>query len=151
MRIVSKLALLAVLAMPFCPAAFAQKVTAPMAPPPCSGVIVTVRVSEITEGGSVEKFNAAVAAHLAWYRSHGVKNNQIIAAKVIERGPSGPVYSDKRFLTFHINPPMPQPPHDAGWDAFTKMYADTSKVVETYNTCMPETVFSADPVPWMKM
>jgi hypothetical protein len=37
--------------------------------PACNGDLTVVRVSQITPGGSMQKFMAAVAAHKAWYRA----------------------------------------------------------------------------------
>ena len=147
-RILTKFAVLAAVLASLCaPSAFAQ---AAAAMPPCSGVVVTVRVSEITPEGSVETFKAAVAAHLKWYRDHGFKNNQIVIGQIVD--PETHSYSDKKFMTYHINPPNPATTKtDAAWDAYVKLYQGTSKILETYITCMPETVVSTDPVPWMKM
>jgi hypothetical protein len=143
------LKIVALVAGLFAPAAFAQT-----GAPACKGVIVMVRLSEITPGGSAGKFKAAIAAQQAWYKSHGFKNNQIVLGEIAEQDSATRMWSDSttRFYTFHINPPDPSTlKPDAGWDAFGKMFADTSKIVETHFVCMPETVVSTDPVPWMKM
>lgn len=150
MRLLSTFALLAALCAP---AAFAQT-AAPARPaaPTCKGVEVVVRLSEITPDGSPEKFMAAVAAHQEWYKSHGFKKNQIVVAQIEEQDPVTKAwnYSTKRYLTYHINSPTGAV-HDAAWDAYVKLYSETSKILETYVTCMPETVFTTDPAPWMKM
>jgi len=106
----------------------------------------------MTPTGSVDKFMAAVAAHQAWYTSHGFKKNQIVVAQISVQDPATKAwsFSDKKFITYHINPPA-NAVHDAAWDAYVKLYSETSKITEAYSTCMPETVFSADPTPWMKM
>jgi hypothetical protein len=147
MRILSTLAVLTALCAP---AAIAQTPASPAST--CKGVPVIVRVSEITPGGSAEKFRAAVAAHLDWYRSHGFKKNQIVIGEISEQDPATKKWSvtDKKFITYHINPPGGTTP-DAAWNAYVKLYSDTSKILEEYRSCMPETVFSTDPAPWMKM
>lgn len=142
MRLTRALALFVALSAP---AALAQ--TAAKSATACDGVAVTVRVSEITPEGSAAKFMAAVAAQREWYKSHGVRDNQIVVARISDHG----VYSTTKFLTYHINPPAKEPAHDAGFDAFVKLFADTSKITDSYRTCMPETVISTDPAPWMKM
>ncbi|SNT18653.1 hypothetical protein SAMN05421770_10525 [Granulicella rosea] len=145
MRLIRVFALAAALCAP---ASHAQTPlpTKPAAPA-CDGVVVMVRVSEITPGGSAEKFMAAVAAHRAWFKAHGARDNQIVVARIEDHG----AYSGTKFITYHINPPATEPVRDAGFDAFVKLYADTSKITESYRTCMPETVVSTDPTPWMKM
>jgi len=150
MRILSTLAVFAALCAP---AAIGQTPATAAAGDACKGVTVSVRISEITPTGSVEKFMAAAAANQAWYTSHGFKKNQIVVAQISVQDPTTKAwrFSDKKFITYHINPPTSGVVRDAAWDAYVKLYNDTSKIVESYNTCMPETVVSADPAPWMKM
>ena len=50
-------------------------------PPPCDGDIDIVRTSAI-EPGAMQGFMGAVAAHKAWYRSHGFNDNVIVASRV---------------------------------------------------------------------
>lgn len=152
MRILSTLAVLAALCAPI---ALTQTPTsaAHAAANACNGVTVNVRVSEITPEGSVAKFMAAVAANQTWYTAHGFKKNQIVVAQISVQDSTTKawVFSDKKFITYHINPPTSRVVHDAAWDSFVKLYNETSKIVESYNTCMPETIISTDPAPWMKM
>ena len=51
--------------------------------PACNGDIAIVRVSEIKPGGTMKGFLDAVAAHQAWYRNNGVKDDEIVASRVI--------------------------------------------------------------------
>ena len=111
--------------------------TAPMA---CDGHMATVRLSEIKAGGNVDGFMKAVAAHKAWFESHGVKGDQIFSARVIVRDEKtkARVYSDKQFMTFHIHgSTAPTPPHDAAYDAFVKLYNENSEIKESHDICMP--------------
>ena len=50
--------------------------------PACDGNIVIVRVSEI-KPGQMDTFMAAVAAHKAWYRTNGIKDNEMVVSRVI--------------------------------------------------------------------
>lgn len=111
--------------------------------PPCNGNIAVVRVSEIKPGGTMKGFLAAVAAHQAWYRANGIKDNEIVASRVIVKDEkTGQFkYSDTEVLTYHINAPDPTKlPHrgDAAWNAYVKMYRDNSDLKSEYLTCMPK-------------
>jgi len=110
--------------------------------PACDGNVVIVRVSEIRPG-AMDGFMAAVAAHKAWYRANGIKDNEIVVSRVMVREPhaEGYTYSDKDVLTYHINPPGPaRTPNrnDAAWKAYVKQYRDTSDLKSEYMTCMPK-------------
>lgn len=112
--------------------------------PQCNGDIALVRVSEI-KPGQMEGFMAAVAAHKAWYRSHGFQDNVIVAARVILRDEkTGAMkYSDTEAVTYHVRPPGPAQTgskRDAAWDAYVKQYRDTSDIKNEYMTCMPKLV-----------
>ena len=136
MRTVLLLAALAALQIP---SAFAQN-----ALPACDGDIAIVRVSEI-KPGAMQGFMAAVAAHKAWYRSHGFKDNVIVVSKVILRDDkTGAMkYSDAEVVTYHVRPPgtaQSDPKKDAAWDAYVKQYRDTSDIKTEYLTCMPKLV-----------
>jgi hypothetical protein len=119
--------------------AFAQN-----APIACDGDIAVVRISAI-KPGAMAGFMAAVAAHKAWYRSHGFSDNVIVASRVIVRDDkTGAMkYSDAEVVTYHVRPPGGKettPKKDAAWDAYVKQYQDTSDVKSTYVTCMPKLV-----------
>jgi hypothetical protein len=111
--------------------------------PACNGDFVVVRVSQIKPGRSIDGFMQAVTAHLAWYRSHGFKENRIVAARVLEQQPiTGVVrYSEKTVLTYHFNPPgmgNPLGAGDAAWNAYVKLYRDNSDLQSEYVTCTPK-------------
>ncbi len=151
MRILSTVIAMAALCAP---AIVAQ--SAPATPPAalstmpaCAGLVAVVRVSEITPDGSMEKFMAAVAAQKAWYDSRGL-SDQIFASKILVRDPDTKAYSysSKEVLSYHFysaTPNTPEPKHDAAWDAFVKLFKDSSTIKESTLTCIP-----ADMVP-MKM
>jgi len=130
------LAALAVLQVPSC---FGQS-----GPPKCDGNYAIVRVSTI-KPGMMEGFMAAVAAHKAWYRSHGFSDDIIVASRVITTDPQTKEmkYSDTQVVTYHISPAsisQTPPTHDAAWDAYVKQYRDTSDIASQYLTCMPKLI-----------
>lgn len=137
MKVLSSLVMLAALcAMPG-PAIHAQS-SAPEVPA-CEGAYNILRISEITPAGSMEKFMTAVAAHQAWYASHGY-SDVIFAARIAERDPQTKAfsYSGKLVMTYHYSKgDVPRSAHDAAWDAYVKMYNETSSVKETHMNCVP--------------
>jgi hypothetical protein len=135
MRTVIVLAALAALQIP---SVFAQGM------PACNGDVDIVRISTI-KPGAMQGFMAAVAAHKAWYRSHGFNDNIIVAAPVIVRDQKTKTfsYSETEVVTQHIRPPGPDKTAgkiDAAWDAYVKQYRDTSDLKSEYTTCMPKLV-----------
>jgi len=131
--------LLAALAALQVSSAFAQN-----APIACDGDIAVVRISEI-KPGAMAGFMAAVAAHKAWYRSHGFQDNVIVATRVIltDDKTGAMKYSDKEVVTYHVRPPGGKETaakRDAAWDAYVKQYRDTSDIKSSYVTCMPKLV-----------
>jgi hypothetical protein len=136
MRTVLSLAALAVLTLSL---TFAQN-----APPACAGDLTIVRISTI-KPGAMQGYLAAVAAHKAWYRSHGFNDNVIVASRVIQTDErTGAMkYSDREVVTYHVRPPgtaQTNPKRDAAWDAYVKQYRDTSEIKNEYVTCMPKLV-----------
>jgi hypothetical protein len=139
MRIPAALTVLALLCAPFTPVISGQDAPAAPAMPACDGVLNILRVSEITPGASMEKFKAAVTAQQDWYKSHGFPD-VIFAAPVIVRDPTthAESYSSNEMITYHyIKPGGASPKHDEAWDAFVKMYNETSTIKETYGQCVP--------------
>src|SRR5262249_1080447 len=84
-----------------------NKTSTSPAGPRCEGDPTIVRISKITPTGTMEGFMKAVEAHLAWYRSHGYKDNLIYAAKIMTQDPvtNAMKYSDTEVMTFHVRPP----------------------------------------------
>lgn len=105
--------------------------------PGCSGVPAVVRVSTLT--GSMAQFEAAVAAHRKWYRSRAIEFNEQHVLPIYKMADSTIVVDAAQVMTIHTNPPATNPPRDAAWDDFTKMYADVSKVTSQTVVCMPKT------------
>jgi hypothetical protein len=121
------------------PSALAQDST-----PACDGDIAIVRISAI-KPGHMQGFLAAVAAHKAWYRNHGFKDNVIVASRVMLRDDKTGArkYTDAEIITYHIRPPgsaQTQSKRDAAWDAYVKQYRDASDLKNEYMTCMPKLV-----------
>jgi len=110
----------------------------------CDGDVVTVRVSQIRSGGSIQGFMSAVAAHKAWYRANGIKDNDVVAARVFVKEPTGAMkYSETTVLTYHFRPPAPErTPNrgDATWNAFVRLYLENSDIKAEYTTCMPKSI-----------
>jgi hypothetical protein len=121
----------------------AAPVHAQTAAPACFGDVVTVRLSQIKPGGSIQGFTKAVEAHKAWYRSNGITDNDIIAARVFVRDEKTGLplkYSDTEILSFHLRPPaQSRTPNrnDAAFQAFVKLYRDNSDLKSEYWACMP--------------
>jgi len=107
--------------------------------PACSGVYSIIRIVELKPSASVDQYMTALKAHRAWYQKHGY-DDVIYATQVIERDSASgkAAYSSHSILTRHFfKPSSPHPQKDADWDAFVKMYTDTSDLKETYFTCTP--------------
>ena len=141
MKILPFVVAVALLTMPLALKSTAQMAAAPAmsAMPACDSILTIARISEITPTGSMEKLMTAVAAHQAWYASHGF-SDVIVAGRILERDPQthAMTYSDKQVLTLHYEKPSgPPPTHDAAWDAYVKMYNDTSTIKETNVSCIP--------------
>ncbi len=119
------------------PAAFAQS-----APPACDGSVAIVRHSVIKPEAGMDKFLAAVAAQKAWYQSHDRKDDIVFATKIIVRDPAtgAQSYSTTEALTFHYYPASAggEPKHDAAWDAFVKLFSDSSTIKDSYFVCVPK-------------
>ncbi len=88
----------------------------------------------------MDKFMAAVEAQKAWYKSHGL-SDMIFASKLLERDAAtrASSYSTTEAMSYHFYAAgdAKMPPHDAAWDAFVKMCADTSTIKVSYMTCVP--------------
>lgn len=137
-----RILLLSLFSTIFVSASFGQTVPAAQTPrPACDGNFTTVRVSTITPSGSIEGFMKALAAHKEWYRSHSLTHDEIFATRIVVRDEKTKAqsYSEKEIVTFHVHPvsSQPEPPHDAAYDAFVKLYRDNSDITEQYNICLP--------------
>ncbi|HWZ32357.1 MAG TPA: hypothetical protein VNX18_13550 [Bryobacteraceae bacterium] len=127
--------------------AFLTPVFAQSSAPAFEGVMATVRISEIKAGGSMDGFMKAMAAHKAWYRSHGVMDNEIFGAPIVIRDEKTHArsYSDKEIMTYHVNPPSGDrdPKQDDAYAAFVKLYRDNSDIKVAYNVCLPKGSFTS--------
>lgn len=106
--------------------------------PECSGTYAIVRLTEMTNGSTVDQYMQALAQHKAWFAKHGYKD-QIFAAQILERDPDGAAHFSKhQLITYHFIEPGSKPPvHDAEWDAYVKAYASISSIKESYVACIP--------------
>jgi hypothetical protein len=105
-------------------------------------------VSE-SKAGKMDAIMDAVAAHKAWYRANGIKDNELVVSRVIVRDKDSGAqsYSDKEVLTYHVNPPGPArtPTRgDTAWNAYVKQYRDSSDLKSEYMTCMPKHSMPSD-------
>jgi hypothetical protein len=111
----------------------AQQTTARPPLPACDGNYNIVRLSEI-KPGMMDKFLQAVASQTAWYKSKGSPDT-ITVQRVIDTKTG--TYSTTEAMTNHIQPPSSkQPAHDAGFDAFVALFADSSSIKSSFLTCM---------------
>jgi hypothetical protein len=104
---------------------------------PCTGTVNIIRVSDI-KPGMMDQFMAAVAAQAAWYKKVGT-TDQIQVLSILDRDPAAKAWSSlpTEVITFHIlQAGRPDPAHDAGYDAFVKMFNDVSTIKTTYITCL---------------
>jgi hypothetical protein len=104
----------------------------------CGGPIAILRGSRIIEGGTMDGFLAAVAAHSAWYRDHGYTENHQEVLRVVAEGDAGQrILSEDQVMTLHINPVVPEE-RDDEWTAFVDQYRANSMIeTETY-VCLGE-------------
>jgi hypothetical protein len=122
-----------------CPTpAVAQQAPA-AAPIPCDGKLNVVRLSDI-KPGMMDQFLKAVAAQQAWYKAAGT-TDKIGVLRILVQDPATKAYtaSETQAITTHIMPTQratgPRP-DQAGWDAFVKMFSDSSTIKTQYMTCM---------------
>jgi hypothetical protein len=107
--------------------------------PQCNGNFQIVRVSGIKPGGSMDGFLKAVEAHKAWYKSHGFKDNEIRAEKIMMQDPATHKWkdSDQEIMVVHVRPPQGVK-RDAAWESFVKQYADNSEIKSERFVCVPK-------------
>ncbi|HEY0263566.1 MAG TPA: hypothetical protein VGC07_03500 [Granulicella sp.] len=108
------------------------------APPPCDGSYNIVRVSEI-KPGMMDTFVKAVAAQAAWYKAAGLAD-EIALFRVVDHAMQK--YSETEAMTSHVFPagPLPESHRDAAFDAFVKLFRDSSTIKTESFTCMNEAV-----------
>lgn len=135
-RLLTMAATLALAAPALAQAAAPAAPAAPTAPRPprCDGEVQLVRISTLKPGATIAQFEAVVARHMAWYRSHGyTENNQRIARLMTPTG-----WATDKVATIHVNAPgVPREKRDAEWDGFVKAYRDISDISNEYFLCFP--------------
>jgi len=96
----------------------------------------TIRHSKIKPGGWTT-FAKAVAAHNAWYVSHGDPTRTTLI-RVLTRGGSGPAVSDAEAMTItRYGATKPQATRDAAYSAFTDLYRQSSEMADETRVCLP--------------
>jgi hypothetical protein len=81
-----------------------------------NGDVTMIRISRITQGGSIAGFEKAVADHARWYAEHGYGEDRIVAAPVLiyDQANRTMVQADSEMMTIHSNAhPVPRDKHDA--------------------------------------
>jgi len=88
-------------------------------------------------------FMDAVAAHIAWYRAHGMMDNEIVVAPMAVRDTQArtELKIPNEVMTFHVRVPPTGNTRDAAWDAYVKQYDDNSEVVSEHRICAPKGLF----------
>ena len=95
----------------------------------------TVRHSQI-KGGKWAIFEQAVADHSAWYKAHGDATTTRIVRLLTPAGkPVGLSQDDAMTITVYSG--KAQPAHDAGYEAFTAKYRDSSTIKDEMRGCLP--------------
>jgi hypothetical protein len=123
----------------FCPTPAAAQQAPATAPIPCSGKLNIVRLSDI-KPGMMDQFLKAVAAQQAWYKNVGTPD-KVGVLRILEQDPTTKAWttSETQAITTHImstDRPSGPRPDQAGWDAFVKMFSDSSTIKTQYMTCM---------------
>ncbi|MBI1403805.1 MAG: hypothetical protein GC147_11395 [Porphyrobacter sp.] len=127
------LAALAALAVPA--AAVAQSAEAP-APVCATGEVTRIRMSKLKPGATMAQFEEAVAAHVAWYKTHGFAIDQRIAP-VMRWKDGKPMISADEVMTFASGDNVPREKRDKGWTDFVAKYRAVSDVAFEQVVCMP--------------
>lgn len=101
-----------------------------------NGDVTRVRHSKIKAGKTMADFDAAVAAHRAWYKSHGYKLTMILAPVLHYPGGAGTVAKDE-VMSFASGDNVPRDKQDAGWNDFVAKYRAASDLTLEQVVCMP--------------
>ncbi len=126
-------ATLAVLAVP----ALAADKPAPTAQSICKGDVTRVRHSKIKAGATMADFDAAVAAHRAWYKTHGYKLTMTIAP-VLRLQNGTPTIAKDEVMSFATGDNVPRDKQDLGWTDFVAKYRAASDLTFEQVVCMPK-------------
>ena len=124
------------LASPLACAPNARAQSEPVAPA-CDGSLAVVRVSDV-KPGKMDEFLQAVSAQATWYKSHGLTQHVIYAARIDDLNPAtgAATVSQTQAMTFHFNALSgAQVAHDAAWETFVKMFRESSTIKTEYHVC----------------
>jgi hypothetical protein len=103
------------------------------------GQLVSLRINTVKPGAK-DAYEKAARDHIAWYRSHGYKENRLLTGPVITgaRG-EGWTASETEYASLHMDAPgVPPDKRDAGWDAYVKAYRETSDLAVEKFVCLRE-------------
>jgi hypothetical protein len=131
------IAALAALAMPAFPVAASAQGADTVAALCPAGDITRVRVSKLKPGATMADFEAAVAAHVAWYKERGYKIEQIVAP-VFTSVDGKPAIAKDEVMTFATGDNVPRDKQDDGWAAFVAKYRAVSDITTDRIICMPK-------------
>jgi opacity protein-like surface antigen len=133
MRTFAFAAALAALALP----AAAADAPAPTAQSICKGDVTRVRHNKLKPGATMADFDAAVAAHRAWYKSRGYKLT-IVIAPVLHMQNGVPMVSKDEVMSFASGDNVPRDRQDKGWGDFVAKYRASSDMTLEQIVCMPK-------------
>jgi hypothetical protein len=132
---------LAVASLLFTPVAIAQAQTPPPgamalgAACPAGTSYAAIRHNRI-KPGQWTVFEKAVAAHNGWYADHKNATTTTLVRTLAPR-PTGPVLSTEDAVTITRYAPVPQPEHDAAYEAFTAQYKASADMADEARVCLP--------------
>ena len=106
----------------------------PCAACPAGTHYATIRHNQV-KPGEWATFEGAVAAHNAWYVSHGNKTATKLS-RVIALGSGKPSLSTTEAVTTTVYTAAPQPAHDAAYDAFIAKYRASSTLKDEARVCL---------------
>jgi hypothetical protein len=121
-------------------AAHAQKTPADFC---ADGQIAILRLSTLAQGGSRAGFDKAVSDQLAWYRTHGFKQNRIATAPVIVQDESSKqcAVSETEIFSLHIDPPpIDAVKADDAYRAFVAEFRKNTTVASERTICLRDPV-----------
>lgn len=101
------------------------------------GEVTRVRHSKIKAGATMAEFEAAAAAHRAWYTSRGYKLTMVLAPVLHYQGGVPSVAKDE-VMSFASGDNVPRDKQDAAWNAFVAKYRASSDLTFEQVVCMPK-------------
>jgi len=101
------------------------------------GDVTRVRLSTLKPGATMAQYEAAVAAHKAWYKAKGYKL-VISQAPVLVWKDGVPAVSPDQIMSFASGDNVPRDKQDKGWDDFVAKYRAASDLTTEKAVCMPK-------------